>query len=363
MDGLPSRVPQFLPQEEAPTGRALYLGTWTGRIIFFNTIIFLLMSYVGKTILMPSEAVLLQFGAKDPVSVAQGQWWRLISPVFVHIGVIHFLFNSYALRSIGTQIEKFLGPRWFLGIYLIAGIFGNIASAVFNVNLSAGASGAIFGLIGCGLVIETSMRKQLARNHSPYRINQTYTSLAVLNLILGFIIPGIDNAAHLGGLLAGSTLTVALLRLRPNWLVSRRPSVAYGILLASIGICVAMIYFGTNKSIVTQRLVSQGDRGFEQFSSTDTQGEMLEGARSAFHFYSRALDLNPNFHDLYFKRGRLLILAGDVSAGLDDLSHAGNNPELLAQIASLMENLKSQGRESDADRIVQALANRLLPSP
>ncbi len=152
--------------------------------------------------------VLVRLGAKVTVLIAAGEYWRLFTAIFLHIGLMHLFFNSYALLAIGTELERLLGPGRFLAIYLLAGLFGNLASYAFTVNLAAGASGAIFGLIGALAAFFALYRRQLGGWGRARLANILF--LIALNLLLGFTQPGIDNLAHLGGLVSGLGLGWAL---------------------------------------------------------------------------------------------------------------------------------------------------------
>jgi rhomboid protease GluP len=128
--------------------------------------------------------------------------------MFLHIGVWHILFNGYALVIIGTELERILGPWRFLAIYLLSGLFGSLASYAFSSSLSAGASGAIFGIIGALAAFFTTHRRQLGTWGRRRLANIVF--LIAINLFFGFTQPGIDNLAHLGGLAAGFGLGWAL---------------------------------------------------------------------------------------------------------------------------------------------------------
>jgi len=152
--------------------------------------------------------VLIRMGAKVTPLIAAGQYWRLFTAMFLHIGLMHLLFNGYALLVIGTELERLLGWPRFLAIYLLSGLFGNLASYAFSPSLAAGASGAIFGLIGSLAAYFALHRELLGRWGQRRLINLVF--LIVVNLILGFTQPGIDNLAHLGGLVTGLALGWAL---------------------------------------------------------------------------------------------------------------------------------------------------------
>jgi rhomboid protease GluP len=169
-------------------------------LIDLNILVFLLMIISGVNIMMPDNESLLKWGANFRPSTLEGQPWRLLTCCFLHIGILHLMFNMYALLYIGILLEPRLGS-WRFGIaYLITGILSSMASLYMHeMTLSAGASGAIFGMYGVFLamlttnLIEKSTRKPLL------------TSIAIFvgyNLMYGMK-GGIDNAAHIGGLVSG----------------------------------------------------------------------------------------------------------------------------------------------------------------
>jgi len=152
--------------------------------------------------------VLIRTGAKVTPLIAAGQYWRLFTAMFLHIGLMHIFFNGYALLAIGTELERLLGWQRFLAIYVLSGLFGNLLSYAFSPSLAAGASGAIFGLIGSLAAYFMIHREALGTWGQRRLINIAF--LIVVNLILGFTQPGIDNMAHMGGLLSGFALGWAL---------------------------------------------------------------------------------------------------------------------------------------------------------
>lgn len=144
-------------------------------------------------------STLLLFGANVDVLVKNGQIYRLITSMFLHIGIFHLICNMYALYIIGPQVESFFGKLKFLFIYLISGISGSILSIAFSTNtVSAGASGAIFGLLGAMLYFGYHYRSYLGNV-----LRSQIVPIIVMNLILGFALTGVDNAAHIGGLVGG----------------------------------------------------------------------------------------------------------------------------------------------------------------
>jgi rhomboid protease GluP len=151
---------------------------------------------------------LLRWGAKYGPAIVDGEWWRLIVPVFLHVGLFHLIANSIGLIAFGGTAEQTFGSATFAAVYLLAGVLGNVASFWAGPTLGAGASGALFGIAGAfasHLVINRRAYGQMG--------NQALVSIAfvlVINLALGFVSTGIDNAAHLGGLIGGAVLGWAL---------------------------------------------------------------------------------------------------------------------------------------------------------
>ena len=169
-------------------------------LLNLNIAVFIIMAITGVNIVLPDNGSLLLWGANFRPVTLDGEWWRLISSCFLHIGVFHLLMNMYALLYIGLLLEPYLGKSRFISAYVITGIAGSTASLYWNeLTISAGASGEIFGMYGVFLamlttnLIEKSARKALL------------TSIAVFigyNLLNG-LKGGIDNAAHIGGLISG----------------------------------------------------------------------------------------------------------------------------------------------------------------
>lgn len=172
-------------------------------LIAINTIVFLSMYFFGNG--SNDIATLLNFGATHPELIRSGDYYRLITSAFIHIGFLHFIFNNYAIYIIGPQLESFFGKTKFILIYLFSAISGNLLSMIFTNGIGAGASGAIFGLLGSLLYFGHHYRVYLGSV-----IKSQIIPLIVINLLIGFSIQGIDNAAHIGGLIGGILITIAL---------------------------------------------------------------------------------------------------------------------------------------------------------
>lgn len=167
-------------------------------------VIMFFMTYIlgsGST----DALTLYRFGAVSSFAIKAGEVWRLITGTFLHAGIIHLLVNMYSLVIIGSQLENFLGKRKFLIVYLVSAISGSLMSCVVNTSLSVGASGAIFGLLGSMLYFGYHYRLYLGSV-----LRMQIIPLIIMNLFLGFMLTGIDNAAHIGGLIGGYFATMAL---------------------------------------------------------------------------------------------------------------------------------------------------------
>lgn len=148
---------------------------------------------------------LYKMGAVSSGAIKSGQIWRLLTGTLLHAGIIHLFVNLYSLCIIGTQLENFVGKKKFLIIYIISALSGSLMSSLFSSTISVGASGAIFGLLGSMLYFGYHYRLYLGNV-----LRAQIIPLIILNLFLGFMLSGIDNAAHIGGLIGGYLATMAV---------------------------------------------------------------------------------------------------------------------------------------------------------
>lgn len=174
-------------------------------LLVLNALIFLVMWVIGDP---TNSCLLLRFGAKFNFLIVQGEWWRLLTPIFLHIGFIHLLFNEYALWIFGSEIERLFGSPRFVVLYILSGLFGSLASFAFSPALSAGASGAIFGIIGAQAAFFFRNRENFGEVGR--RQLGGLLAIIVVNLFFGLTVSGIDNFGHLGGLVSGFLLGLAL---------------------------------------------------------------------------------------------------------------------------------------------------------
>lgn len=169
-------------------------------IMLINILLFIIMVIMGGNIFLPENEVLLKWGANFRPATLDGEWWRLITNCFLHIGIIHLLLNMYALVYIGLLLEPIIGKQRFITAYLLTGVAASMTSLYWHDNIiSAGASGAIFGMYGVFLAPLTTKLIDKATRKALLTSIGIFVGYNLLNGLKG----GIDNAAHLGGSVTG----------------------------------------------------------------------------------------------------------------------------------------------------------------
>lgn len=165
-------------------------------LMLLTFVVMWLAESVGSTF---DPNTLIAFGAKVNPLIEQGEWWRLITPMFLHIGWFHFAINMFALWSLGPLVERMYGSVRFLIIYMIGGTLATTASYAFSESISAGASGALFGLVGALLYFGLRDRSLFMKTLGP----PLFIMLG-LNVGLAFVLgASLDHFAHVGGLIGG----------------------------------------------------------------------------------------------------------------------------------------------------------------
>ncbi len=183
------------------------------KIVFTNIIIAICMIMFAITCIFDGiDAILgvntytaLLLGGNYEPLLQHGQIWRLFTYMFLHAGIIHLLVNMYSLFILGTQTETFIGKWKFVVIYIMSGICGGLMSAALSNNVSIGASGAIFGLTGALLYFGYYYRTYLGT-----ALRNQIIPVICINLLIGFMLPNIDNFCHIGGLVGGFLTTMAV---------------------------------------------------------------------------------------------------------------------------------------------------------
>jgi len=179
-------------------------------LIAVNVLVFVVMVIRGVSLVSPTAESVLAWGADYGPYTLGGQWWRLFTSMFLHFGIIHLFFNMLVLANIGMFMESLAGRVSYLILYVVAGIGGDAASLVWHpTTVSAGASGAIFGLYG-GLLGFLVRHRNAIAPEALKSLRRGALTFVGYNIIFG-LAPGIDMAAHLGGLLTGFVLGLFLI--------------------------------------------------------------------------------------------------------------------------------------------------------
>ncbi|MBS4209599.1 rhomboid family intramembrane serine protease [Bacillus sp. FJAT-50079] len=284
-------------------------------------IMFLLMEAKGGS---TNTETLITFGAKYNPLILAGEWWRFITPVFLHIGILHLLMNTLALYYLGTAVERMFGRIRFLWIYLFSGFAGTLASFVFTDHLSAGASGAIFGCFGALLYLGVVNSQLFFRT-----VGMNVIALIGINLIFGFSVPGIDNAGHIGGLIGGFFATGIV-----HFPKKRRISfqAVFALLTAAAIWLMFTIGFANDRPAVfnqmAQEYVEKGEwqKAYDLLSQyvNDGKGNELsyfqlslleiyqEDYLKARDLLEEAVEIEPKFHEAHFNLAILYLETGEI---------------------------------------------------
>ncbi|WP_446743993.1 rhomboid family intramembrane serine protease [Silvibacterium acidisoli] len=251
--------PGYAPQPSRPRRR----NTWafapaTYILVGINCVVFLLMLLSGVSILSPTSRQLVDFGANfGPYVLLGDQWWRLISAMFVHVGIIHLATNMWCLWNLGLLGEPLLGPFGVFATYLLTGLAGNILSVAVHPGINgdgivgAGASGAVFGLAGVLIILLKSPLLPLPKVELK-RLRGSVIQFAILNFAIGLYTAfghtsiQIDNMAHLGGFLSGLALGLPMvpkIGAPKSTFVSRRLLATGGMFFLLLLICFGLHSF------------------------------------------------------------------------------------------------------------------------
>ncbi len=305
--------------------------TWVSWLLLgINIVVWLAMTIAGGS---TDSQVLLDFGAKYGPAILRGEYWRLFTSMFLHIGIMHLGFNSYALYALGPEVERFFGRGRYLVIYLLSGVLSSITSYLISSNLAAGASGAIFGMVGALAAFYLHEREALG-TLGRRRLNNL-VSVVVINLIIGFTVPNIDNAAHIGGLVVGFLMGWVL---SPDYkVVPSGPTQSahvvdtnsltrrWWLLPAALILAVGLTLLANLREENTgSGLQSQGEYHLQQ-------GEWDE----AIADFSKALEADPELWPALIYRGEAHIQMDDYDAALADFetvigARPGNDLQAVA---------------------------------
>ena len=312
--------------------------TWS--LLAVNALVWLLQEAAGGS---QDQEVLLDFGAMFGPLIADGEYWRLFTATFLHVGVMHLLINGLILLIFGQMVERIYGSPRFAAIYFGAGLSGSVASYLLNsIAIGAGASGAIFGVIGAFAAYFLARRAVLGEMG-----RQTLSGILVLagaNLVFGLANPEIDNWAHMGGFVAGLALGMALVP-RPGPIVipfappsssqQARPLSVRLLVIPALGVVlVAGVWLGTatlpdnpeTRLLRAERMINR--QSYEMALGEIEIAERLQGSVA----------------EASYLRGRILAELGDA---------AGARRELFKAVAFA----RQLGDQDTADKASELLAS------
>ena len=310
--------------------------TWT--LLAVNGLVWLAMQVAGGS---KDPEILLDFGAMFGPFIANGEYWRLLTAMFLHVGFVHLLFNGIGLFIFGRLVERVYGHFRFGIIYATAGLAGSVASYLINPTaIAAGASGAIFGVLGALAAFFLARRDVLGelgrQNLSGILI------VAVISLLYGFITPGIDNWAHMGGLVAGFGIGFAFV---PEYRTVQNPfGFAYSAWAASPSARALWV-------LPLAALVLVAGAGLGTVALPDTplshvlkaEGQLEQGSYDeALVEIEHALQLDPSIGTAYYLRARIMAAFGNAQQAREDLGIAiqrGLDRETAAAALALLVEL------------------------
>jgi rhomboid protease GluP len=220
-------------------------------IVGINIVLYAWQVLTGVNALTPAVSDMVAWGANVAPLTLGGEAWRLFTSMFLHIGLLHLALNMYMLVAFGAIAERSFGPVRFTLIYLMSGLLGSLASARWNamtlttaltsgvqpqLSIAAGASGALMGICGAYLSYWLLARaRHLDGAQESITMRGPLAQTVAINLGMGFLLPGIDNACHIGGLLGGALLGAAFALIGSHQSMARRALATVAIALASTG--------------------------------------------------------------------------------------------------------------------------------
>ncbi|WP_026689264.1 rhomboid family intramembrane serine protease [Alteribacter aurantiacus] len=280
---------------------------------------------------------LIEFGAKFNPLIHDGEWWRFFSAMFLHIGFLHLFMNSLALFYLGGAVERIFGTRRFILIYFVAGLTGSVASFAFNEQVSAGASGAIFGCFGALLYFGLKHRRLFFRT-----MGMNVIVILVINLSLGFLVPMIDNGAHIGGLVGGF-LASAIVNLPTSPFRLKRRILA--LLVTTIGVGGLMAYGFVKPTD------GSGSLAYAQIGQEYFQEENYSEAR---RYLTLAVEADVQMKEVYFLLGNTYAMEDQVEEAEPYYKRAIElDPEFAPAHYNLSLVYYQTGRIDEAKRSVE----------
>ena len=177
--------------------------TVTYILIACSSVVYLFSALLSQSLVDMELQTLVDMGALyGPLTVLKGEWWRLLSAMFLHGGMTHLLMNMFSLYLVGRGAEMYFDTKSYLSIYFFSGLIGGLVSLYIHpVSVGVGASGAVFGVFGALAGFFLAHREKIASYSKAFM--KDFTIIMVINLVIGLSIPSIDVSAHIGGLVIG----------------------------------------------------------------------------------------------------------------------------------------------------------------
>lgn len=322
----------------------------TYALVALNFLVFMAMLLSGAGLWHSPNGVQLAWGANFGPATQDGQWWRLGSALFLHFGLLHLALNMWALWDGGQWVERMYGPLRFAVIYFAAGLMGNLLSLVVHAGqgVSGGASGAIFGIYGALLSYLLCERSRI--QHGEFRwLFWGALGFSGATIVFGLLVPGIDNAAHIGGLLTGLLSGYLLLkRTADQVLITQRGRwLSLGLLLTVTGLLIYLIpqpSYRWSEEIKAREEISAFLHDDVAISDS-WQKLLLEGKQGRLSFDELAEKID-------------MVVAEHYEESFDELS-ALPHKEVLPSSPALEKLIRYAERRRDASRaLADGLRNR-----
>ena len=280
-------------------------------LLGINIVLFLMMAAVdissgteGVSLMnTPSTYVFLDFGGRSSFYINHGQWWRLVTPNFLHLGLMHLMFNSVSLYYVGPQVEALYGSQKFFFIYLVAGILSNIGAYTFGIQ-GAGGSGAIFGLIGLMAAYGHRLGGTFGR-----AIKRQMLLWAGAGIVFGFLM-GADNVSHAGGFIAGGILGYLI---APEAPTLARSALVWNVTAIACALVVVLSFGMVAKNYGSSRTQIAVDRSYNSVSALERSfigaytwksaadgdpQQLASSLRTAASGVERVSDLDPQLKEI-----------------------------------------------------------------
>ncbi|GGC91730.1 rhomboid family intramembrane serine protease [Thalassobacillus devorans] len=305
-------------------------------LLVINIAVFLYIEMNGQS---TSVMNLIEYGAKYNPAIIEGEWWRIVTSMFIHIGMLHLFMNMLALYYLGMAVEKIYGTVRFTFIYLLAGIFGGVTSFALNPQVAAGASGAIFGLFGALLFFGIKHKRIFFRT-----MGRNLLFIIGLNVVLGLSVPQIDNGAHMGGL-AGGFIASAIVNLpknrQPLWqIIAVAGYVAALISLALYGFIQADNQHHTAVDVEMSNSMLVENR-FDESITYTTQALEKDGDYTSYLLFNRAV--------AYYETGEIDKAQSDLEQVVElepDMAEAHYNLALIYRNKGVNENAIAHAKKA-----------------